>query len=72
MNNRYWPFQRHGVFYLQDGHTRERESLRTRSRREAERIREARNQAAERTNIGFAMAKAHLTAPNPLIAERTW
>ena len=72
MNNRYWLFQRHGVFYLQDAHTRERESLRTRNRREAERIRDARNQAAERPNLGIAMAKAYLTAHDPLIAERTW
>ena len=72
MNNRYWLFKRHGVFYLQDAHTRERESLRTRNRREAERIRDARNQAAERRHLGIAMAKAYLTAHDPQIAERTW
>ncbi len=38
MNNRYWLFRRHGVFYLQDAQTRQKESLHTRSRREAEQI----------------------------------
>ena len=72
MNNRYWLFRRHGVFYLQDAQTRQKESLHTRSRREAERIRDARNQASERPNLGIALAKAYLTAHDPLIAERTW
>jgi hypothetical protein len=72
MNNRYWLFRRHGVFYLQDAQNRQKESLHTRSRREAERIRDARNQAVERPNLGIAMAKAYLSAHDPLIAERTW
>ena len=65
MNNRYWLFQRRGVFYLEDANTRQKESLRTRNRREAERIRDARNQAAERPNLGIAMAKAYLTLTIP-------
>jgi len=67
MKNRYWLFRRHGVFYLQDAHTRQRESLKTSNRREAARIRDARNQAAERPGLGIAMAKAYLTAHDPQI-----
>jgi hypothetical protein len=31
MNNRYWLFRRHSVFYLQDAQTRQKESLHTRN-----------------------------------------
>ena len=72
MNNRYWLYRRQGVFYLQDARTRQKESLRTSDRREAERIRDARNQVAERPNLGIALAKAYLTAHDPQIAVRTW
>ena len=72
MKNRYWLFRRNGVFYLQDAQTRHKESLRTCDRREAERLRDARNQVAERPSLGIAMAKAYLTAHDPQIAERTW
>ena len=72
MKNRYWLFRRNGVFYVQDAQTRHRESLHTSDRTEAERIRDARNQVAERPNLGIAMAKAYLTAHDPKIAVRTW
>jgi hypothetical protein len=72
MKNRYWLFRRSGVYYIEDAQTRQEESLRTSDRREALRIRDARNQAAERPNLGIALAKASLTAHDPQIAERTW
>ena len=50
----------------------DKKSLRTRNRRKVERIRDARNQAAERPQLGIAMAKAYLTAHDPQIAEPTW
>ncbi len=72
MKNRYWLYRRNGVFYLQDAQTRQRESLHTTNRKEAERLRDARNQVSERPNLGIAMAKAYLTAHDPQIAVRTW
>ncbi len=72
MKNRYWLYRRNGVFYLQDAQTRQRESLHTTNRTEAERLRDARNQVSERPNLGIAMAKAYLTAHDPQIAVRTW
>ena len=72
MKNRYWLFRRNGIYYLQDAQTRQKESLRTSDRREAQRIRDARNEAAEAPNLGIALAKAYLTAHDPGIAERTW
>src|SRR5262245_10036594 len=72
MKNRFWLFKRDGVFYLQDAVTRKKESLRTEDRREAERIRNARNDAAEAPSIGFTLAKAYLSAYDPRMLRRTW
>jgi hypothetical protein len=72
MKNRYWLFRRNGVYYLEDAKTRQKESLRTTDRGEAQLIRDARNQAAEKPNLGIALAKAYLTAHDPQVAERTW
>jgi len=68
MNNRYWLFRRHGVFYLQDAQNRQKESLHTRSRREADQIRDACNQAAERPSLGIAMASISTSFANSSIA----
>jgi integrase len=72
MKNRYWLFRRNGIYYLQDAQTRHKESLRTSDRGEAHRIRAARNEAAEKPNLGIALAKAYLCARDPQIAQRTW
>lgn len=72
MKNRFWLFRRHGVFYLQDATTRRKESLQTRDRREAERLRDARNDAAGNPGLGIALAKAYLCAHDPEMAQRTW
>lgn len=72
MKNRYWLFRRKGVYYLEDAKTRQKQSLRTTDRGEARRIRDARNQAAEKPNLGIALAKAYLTAHDPKVGERTW
>ena len=72
MKNRFWLFQRHGVFYLQDSQTRRKESLHTRDRGEAERLRTAHNDAAQNPALGMALAKAYLSAHDPEITKRTW
>lgn len=72
MNHRFWLFRRNGVFYLQDAQTRHKESLHTRNRDEARRLRDARNDAADRPTLGIALAKAYLAGCDPALTERTW
>jgi hypothetical protein len=69
---RYWLYQRSGVFYLHDSETGRRESLNTRSKREAEKQRLARNEAAANPKAGYALARALITAHDPLLPEREW
>lgn len=69
---RFWLYQRSGVFYLHDAVTGQRESLHTRSKREAEQIRITRNQMAAQPQLGWALAKACLSAQDPKVATRTW
>jgi hypothetical protein len=72
MKKRFWLWRRNGVYYLQDAETRQKESLHTRDRREAERLRNARNDAATRPVLGMALAKAYLSAHDAEISKRTW
>ena len=48
MKRRYWSFQRKGIFQVEDSLTGKRESLRTRAKRQAERLRDTKNEAAQR------------------------
>jgi len=72
MKNRYWLFRRRGIYYLEDAQSGRKESLCTTESAEARRIRDARNEAAEKPNLRIALAKAYLTAHDPQIAKRTW
>ena len=72
MKKRYWLFRRNGVYYLQDAETRQKESLHTRDHREAERLRDARNEAVGRPALSMALAKAYLSTQDKEIAKRTW
>jgi hypothetical protein len=72
MKKRYWLWERNGIFYLDDAVTRQKESLHTRDRHEAERIRDARNEAVARPTLGIALAKAYLSAHDSEVAKRTW
>ena len=69
---RFWLYQRGGVFYLHDSETNKRESLHTRSKREAEKMRLARNEAAANPKVGFALARALITAHDPQLPDREW
>ena len=69
---RYWLYQRGGLFYLHDSETNKRESLHTRSRREAEKIRIARNEAAANPRLGFALARALITSHDAELPKREW
>src|ERR1041385_8766705 len=72
MKHRYWLFRRNGIYYLQDVETGHRESLKTNDSREAERLRDARDDAAQNPNLGMALAKAYLSNRDPKITKRIW
>ncbi|HEX5400052.1 MAG TPA: hypothetical protein VFY06_13485, partial [Verrucomicrobiae bacterium] len=61
-----------GVFYLQNAETRQKESLHTTDKAEAERIRNARNEAVGRPALSVQIAKAYLSAHDTEISKRTW
>jgi len=62
MKQRFWLFRRGPVFYLEDSETGHKESLRTRDPREAERLRHARNETADRPQLGLTHGRAYLAA----------
>ncbi len=72
MKQRYWLFQRGNTFYLEDSETGKKESLKTRDPRQAERLRMARNEAAEKPMFGLTIGRAYLSASDPQMVKRTW
>ena len=75
MSDRYRLFQnfaRGGNFYIQDNVSGKQESLRTSDRPTAERIFNARNEAARQPAINRGIALAYLRAADPKMVTRTW
>jgi len=73
MKQRFYLFQKSsGIFFLQDMLIKKQESLRTRNRREAEQILNAKRQSVEQPHLNIAIAKAHLAAIDPNFVARTW
>lgn len=72
MKQRFWLFKRGPVFYIEDSESGKKESLQTTDRKEAERLRLARNEAAESPLLGLNLAKAYLSASDPMLGKRTW
>src|SRR3569832_243461 len=73
MQLKYRLFQRQsGVFYLEDREARRLESLRTKSKVQAERLLHAKNEAHQNPVLNLQMARAYLKAADPEIAKRTW
>jgi integrase len=72
MKHRFWLFKRKDVFYIEDTQTGEQKSLGTRDRKEAERLRATKDDAASRPFVGLAIGKAYLAAHDPQLVERTW
>ena len=75
MNDRYRLFQNHargGSYYIQDNVTHKQESLRTKDKATAERLLNARNEAARQPAINRAIAHAYLRAADPKMITRTW
>jgi len=71
MKQRFWLFKRGSTYYVEDSETGRKESLQTADRKEAERLRLAKNEAAESPLLGLSLAKAYLSASDPLLAKRT-
>lgn len=72
MKQRFWFFKRGSVFYLQDSETGKKESLKTHDSKQAEHLRAAKNEAAEKPLLGLTLGKAYLSAYDPKLVERKW
>jgi hypothetical protein len=72
MRKRYYIYKRGQTFYSEDSGSNARISLRTRDRKEAERLVHAKNEASELPAINLAIAKVYLVACDPKFVERTW
>ena len=74
MKQRYWLYlrRRTGTYYLEDSLSGKRESLKTTDRRQAERLRDAKNEAAEQPMLNLALGRAYLGHIDPAMTQRTW
>jgi len=72
MKPRFTLFRRSGVYYCQDTETGKQQSLRTRDKAEARTLLHVKNEALRQPAINRQIARAYLTACDPLIATRTW
>src|SRR3954470_15248010 len=72
MKTRYRLFRRHGTFYFQDNTTRQQKSLKTKSRKEAERLLHVQNEAHVQPAFNLQIARAYLLAADPAIRSRSW
>jgi hypothetical protein len=61
-----------GVWYIENTATRQQESLRTRVEIEAKRLLQARNEAVRQPAINLLIARAYLSAADPVSVSRTW
>jgi hypothetical protein len=72
MKNRFWLFKRGNTYYVEDSLTRKQESLHTAYRREAERLRSAKNDATQNPMFSLALGRAYLAVHDPKLAHRQW
>jgi hypothetical protein len=72
MQDRYWMFQRKGVFYVQDKLSGKQKSLKTRDAVAAKRMLVGKNQATEQPQMNLAMAKVYLSCKSDEMLARTW
>jgi hypothetical protein len=72
MKEKYWLSKRGSKFYSVDSETRERKSLGTTNRHEAQKIIQAKNEVTGRPALGLALAKAYLAAYDQTLVTRTW
>ncbi len=73
MLNRYYLYRHRsdGIYFIQDRVAQKHQSLRTRDPVAAQRLFNAKNQAAEQPMLNVAMAKAYLSGASPEMATRT-
>jgi hypothetical protein len=64
--------QRGGMFYIEDTHTRKRESLGTKIRAEATALPHARNESIRQPQLNLQIAKAYLAGTDSGVSTRTW
>lgn len=72
MKNSYRLYRRKGIYYVHDAETGKQQSLKTRNRKEAERLAMAKNEARENRLLNYKIAEAHLAAQDPAMMKRTW
>jgi integrase len=70
---RYRLFQRStGIFFIEDRVTGKQASLQTRDKAAAQRIFNAKNESHHQPAINLQIARAYLTAIDPMVAKRSW
>ena len=72
MKTRFILFRRGGVYYCEDTTTGKQSSLRTKSEAEALVVLNARNESFRQPILNLQIARAYLTASDPVYAQRTW
>jgi hypothetical protein len=72
MKEKYWLSKRGSMFYSLDSETRERKSLGTSNRAEAQKIIQAKNESTNRPALGLSLAKAYIAAYDQTLVTRTW
>lgn len=73
MQSKHRLFQRAGgVFYWQENGTTKQRSLRTKDRKEAERLLQAMNEAHKQPTLNLALGRAYLSAHDAKMCTRTW
>jgi len=72
MNAAYRLFKHGKYFYTEHRATGKQESLRTPNRDEANRLLAAKNEAANKNSLSFAVGQIYLNATDPALMTRTW
>ena len=73
MKRQYRLFQRNsGIFFIQNNTSGKQESLKTRDKKTALRLFNAKNEAGEQPAINLQIAKAYLAAADANFVKRTW
>lgn len=72
MKSRYRIFRRKSTYYIQDNESGRQTSLRTKDKKEAQRLLIAHNEAQDNRLLNFKIAEAHLAAQDPAMTKRTW
>jgi hypothetical protein len=61
-----------GVYYLKNKTTGEQTSLKTSDKDEAQRLLQARNDAASQPHFNLALARVYINGADPRLGTRTW